>query len=202
MSQNEANAMNMTIEEPTAGRRFLGYLLEFDNVDDLTTGAEKVRDAGYSNWDCHTPFAVHGLDHAMGARPSHVQWIVLCIGFTGLLTGLFIQWWMNATVHYGNVVTGFQYFVSGKPFWSVPANIPVMFEMTILFSAFAAFFGMLCVNKLPQYNHFTMYSARFGRATDDRFFISISAEDPQFDQQKTRDLLAGLPGTYLEVLED
>ncbi|MCB1187953.1 DUF3341 domain-containing protein [bacterium] len=192
----------MTIEEPTEGRKLLGYLLEFDNVDDLTHGAEKVRDAGYSNWDCHTPFPVHGLDHAMGAKPSHVQWIVLACGFTGLLTGLFIQWWMNAVVHQGNVVTGYQYFISGKPFWSVPANIPVMFELTILFSAFASFFGMLGVNRLPQYNHFTMYSERFGQVTDDKFFISISSEDPKFDVSKTRDMLSGLKGTYLEVLED
>lgn len=200
MSQTEAKTM--TIEEPTEGRKLLGYLLEFDNVDDLTHGAEKVRDAGYSNWDCHTPFPVHGLDHAMGAKPSHVQWIVLACGFTGLLTGLFIQWWMNAVVHQGNVVTGYQYFISGKPFWSVPANIPVMFELTILFSAFASFFGMLGVNRLPQYNHFTMYSERFGQVTDDKFFISISSEDPKFDVGKTRDMLSGLKGTYLEVLED
>ena len=200
MSQTEAKTM--TIEEPTEGRKLLGYLLEFDNVDDLTHGAEKVRDAGYSNWDCHTPFPVHGLDHAMGAKPSHVQWIVLACGFTGLLTGLFIQWWMNAVVHQGNVVTGYQYFISGKPFWSVPANIPVMFELTILFSAFASFFGMLGVNRLPQYNHFTMYSERFGQVTDDKFFISISSEDPKLDVGKTRDMLSGLKGTYLEVLED
>jgi hypothetical protein len=202
MSQSMTGKSELIIEEPTQGRKFLGYLLEFDNVDDLSAGAEKVRDAGYTNWDCHTPFPVHGLDHAMGARPSHVQWIVLACGFTGLCTGLFIQWWMNAIVHYGNVVTGYQYMVSGKPYWSVPANIPVMFEMTILFSAFAAFFGMLGVNRLPQYNHFTMFSNRFSRATDDRFFISVSADDPRFDLKQTRDLLAGLSGTYLEVLED
>ncbi|MEZ5338494.1 MAG: DUF3341 domain-containing protein [bacterium] len=200
MSQTEAKTM--TIEEPTEGRRLLGYLLEFDDVDQLTHGAEKLRDAGYSNWDCHTPYPVHGLDRAMGARPSHVQWIVLACGFTGLCTGLFIQWWMNAVQFPGVVVTGYQYFISGKPFWSVPANIPVMFEMTILFSAFASFFGMLGVNRLPQFNHFTMYSDRFGRVTDDRFFISVSAEDPKFDVRKTRDMLAGLKGTYLEVLED
>ncbi len=200
MSQTDAKTM--TIEQPTEGRTFMGYLLEFDNVDDLTAAAQNVRDAGYTNWDCHTPFPVHGLDHAMGAKPSHVQWIVLGIGILGLCTGLFIQWWMNAVVHQGNVVTGYQYFVAGKPFWSVPANIPVMFEMTILFSAFASFFGMLGVNRLPQYNHFTMYSERFGKATDDRFFISISKDDPKFDMNRTRDLLAGQNGTYLEVLED
>ena len=70
--------------------------------------------------------------------------------------------------------------ISGKPTFSLPANIPVAFETTILFAALSALVGMLAFNRLPKLYHPLHTSRRFKRATDDRFFISIEAEDPLF----------------------
>ncbi|MCA9754723.1 MAG: DUF3341 domain-containing protein [Candidatus Eisenbacteria bacterium] len=173
---------------------FFGYLVEFDNVDSLIHAAEKVRDAGYTNWDAHTPFPVHGMDRAMGIRYTKLPLVILGGGLTGLGGALLMQWWMNAV--------NYPYIISGKPFWSIPANIPVMFELTVLFSALTTVFGMLAFNKLPQWRHGVFSSARFARATDDRFFISVEATDPKFDAKKTADFLAGLGGSEVEALED
>ena len=110
-----------------AAQKLHGLVAEFDNVDDLLEACEQIRDQGYTRWDSHTPFPVHGVDQAMGIRSTVLPWIVLVAGVIGLLTGLLMQWWTNA-IDYPLVI-------SGKPFFSLPANIPVIFELTVLFSA-------------------------------------------------------------------
>jgi hypothetical protein len=170
-----------------------GFLAEFETVDALVHGCEKVRDAGYKDWDAHTPFPVHGLNEAMGLKSTLLPYVVLVMAIGGLLTAIVLQWWMNAY--------DYPYLVSGKPTWSIPANVPIMFELTVLFSGFTCFFGMLAFNSLPKFFHPVFSSKRFERATNDRFFISILATDPKFDAQATFELLSSLGGTAVERLE-
>jgi hypothetical protein len=183
-----------TVEEPARDARILGYLVEFDDVDSLIAGCEKVRDAGFRRWDAHTPFPVHGLNEAMGLRPSMLQWIVLGAALTGLATAAILQLQMNAVDYPLNL--------SGKPLFSIPANVPIFFECTVLFSTITCFFGMLALNLLPRFHHPVFHSARFKRFSDDKFFISVEARDPQFDAVRTRDFLGSIGGVYLEPLED
>jgi hypothetical protein len=68
-----------------------------------------VRDAGYTRWDSHTPYPVHGLDKAMGLPPSRLPWIVLAMGLTGATGGLLLQWWVSA-VEYPMPIAGKPYF--------------------------------------------------------------------------------------------
>jgi mono/diheme cytochrome c family protein len=93
--------------------------------------------------------------------------------------------------------------ISGKPFWSVPANVPIMFELMVLFSAFAALGGMLVLNNLPLPSHPLDFKKRFSRSTDDKFFLLIQASDPKFDEAGTRELLQGTsPAVLDDVNED
>ena len=48
----------------------LGILAEFKDPAELLHAAEDMREAGYKRWDCHSPFPIHGLDDAMGMKPS------------------------------------------------------------------------------------------------------------------------------------
>ncbi len=171
-----------------------GLIVEFDNTIDLLEAAAKVRDAGYRKWDVHSPIPIHGMDDAMGIRPTILPWMVLGAGLSGLAVALLMQWWMNA----------FDYpiLISGKPLFSLPANIPVTFELTVLFSALTGVFGLISLNGLPQLYHPLFSSTRFRRATTDRFFIYIEAEDPLFDIQKTQAFLASLGGLAVETIED
>ena len=159
------------------GRMPSGLLAEFETPVDLIRAAEQVRDAGYRSWDAHTPYPIHGLSRAMAVKDTGLGWIVLAGGIFGFSLGIWLQWWTNA-VDYPIVI-------SGKPLWSLPANIPVAFELTILFSAIAAFFGMLRLNGLPMHHHWVFYDERFQRATADRYFISIESSDPRFDLGET-----------------
>lgn len=174
--------------------KLYGLLLEFDNVHALVPAVEQVRDAGFKRWDVHTPFPVHGMDDAMGIRGTRLPWLILMGGLAGLAAATLMQWWMNAV--------DYPFQISGKPLFGLPANIPVMFELTVLFSAFAAFFGMWGLNGMPRLHHPLLLSDRFRRATQDRFYIVIEADDPRFDADRTRAFLEGLGGSALEDITE
>lgn len=187
--------------------RLAGYLAEFATVDDVIHAARKVREAGFTRWDVHSPFPIHGIDSAMGIRMTVLPWIVLVAGLTGLTFGIFMQWWVNASPWQllGGLPSNFQgyeFLISGKPIWSLPANIPAAFETTVLFSAFTAGLGMLVLNQLPCLYNPLLKSERFRRATSDRFFVVIEASDPKFDANRTQELLNSLKPAAVEAFED
>jgi hypothetical protein len=171
-----------------------GYLAEFENVDAILAAAEKVRDAGYRRWDVHSPFPIHGMDDAMGIRPTVLPWIVAIGGVMGLLGGLALQVFTNSI--------DYPFFISGKPLVSLPAFIPVIFECTILVASFTAAGAMLVLNKLPMLYNPLFKSERFRRVTNDRFFVVIDATDPLFDEKQTLALLNSLNPTAIERFED
>ena len=189
-------AEEMAAEETGAAgeARPLIYLAEYDSPSEIMHAAEAVRDAGYKRWDTHTPFPVHGMDGALGLKDSAVGWIVLAMGLTGCTTAFLLMWWTNGI--------DYPIIIGGKPGYSLPAMIPVMFELTILLSAFGAVFGMLGINQLPKHHHPVFYSERFERCSDDKFFISIEAADEQFDLEETRSLLEGTHPTHIELIQE
>jgi len=170
-----------------------GILAEFATPADLYHACERVRDAGFTRWDAHTPFPVHGLEQAMGLRRSPLPWIVLGMGLTGAALGFILQWWVHTSAY--------PLVISGKPFFTWPAFIPVTFEVAVLFGALGAVFGMFALNRLPMHHHPLFQSKVFERATDDAFFISIESWDPRFDSSATRTLLESLGARRVELLE-
>jgi Ni/Fe-hydrogenase subunit HybB-like protein len=175
------------IEKPS------GVLLEFNDPDAMKAAAGKVREAGYEKWDAYSPFPVHGLDKKMGIKRTKLPYAVFAGGVTGALLGTALQYFTNAV--------DYPFISSGKPLSSIPAWIPVSFELTVLLAAFGAFLGMLVMNGLPRFWHPTFTSKRFARVTNDRFFIGIDADDPAFDREKTVEFLRNLGGTHIEFLE-
>jgi len=170
-----------------------GLIAEFSSADDLIRGAREVREAGFTKWDAHTPYPVHGLDEAMGIRKTVLPWLVLGAGVTGCVLGYVMQWWMNGV--------DYKLIVGGKPFNSVPSDIPVIFEVTVLLSSLTAFFSMLGLNRLPELAHPLFRNASFRRATSHAFFISVEAADPRFDAERTERLLRESGCTRVEWIE-
>jgi len=115
-------------------------------------------------------------------------------GVTGAVAALLMQWWMNAIDYPLNI--------SGKTFFSLPANIPIVFEVIVLFSALAAFGGALVLNRLPQFSHAVFAAERFRRVTTDAFLLAIDAADPKFDEAATRALLESLEPNGVEVFRE
>lgn len=173
------------------GERF-GALAEYATPAALYHACEQVRDAGYTRWDAHTPFPVHGLDRAMGLAASRLPWISLVLALGGAATGIGLQGWVS-TIAYPLVI-------SGKPFFSWPAFVPVTFELAVLGGAAGAVFGMFALNQLPTLYHPLFNSTRFERASDDGFFISIESWDPKFDAERTVELLRRSGATQVELV--
>jgi hypothetical protein len=174
---------------PDATRPY-GLLAEFTSAATLVRACEQVRDAGFTRWDAHTPFPVHGLDRAMGLAPSRLPWAVLAGALAGAGGAMLLQWWV--------AVVAYPLVVSGKPLFSYPAFVPITFELAILGGVLGGLLAMLHLNRLPRLHHPLFSSARFERVTDDRFFISIESEDPKLDLEQTRAWLATLGAVGVE----
>jgi hypothetical protein len=169
-------------------------LAEYGSPGELLHAAEKFRDAGYTKFDTHSPFPIHGMDAAMGLPDSKLGWIVFPIGLTGTTLAFLMMWWMNG-VDYPLVI-------GGKPPYSLPSQVPIMFEVTILLSAFATVFGMLHLNRLPRHHHPLFNSERFKGFSDDKFFLSVESSDPKWNLEKTKKLLESTHPTHIELVYD
>ena len=159
----------------------VGLLAEFSDPGALVHAVERLREAGYRRLDTFTPFPVHGMDRAMGLPPSKLGFIVFGMGTLGALTGYLLQWW-TAAVDYPIAI-------SNKPLFAIEYAIPVIFELTVLFSALGAVGGMLALNALPKPYNPLFHSERFGRATDDGFFLHVAGADGRFDREATSRIL-------------
>lgn len=166
---------------------------EFETPGEVLDAARALRKAGYRRFDVHSPFPIHGIEKAMGLGPSLVPWIVLGGGLTGCISGLALQIWIN--------VFDYPLNISGKPFNSLPAFIPVTFELTILLSAFGAVGSIFVLNFLPMLYHPLFKIDRFNAATNDKFFVSIEARDKQFSEDGTRGLLEKLGARHVALVE-
>ncbi len=174
--------------------RFYGLLAEFADPGALLHAAQEVRKAGYKHFDTHSPFPIHGMDRAMGLGQSKVGYITLAGGAAGLLTATLLQWWTSAVDYPINI--------SGKPFFAIEPSVPIMFELTVLFSAIAAVAGMLALNGLPRPYNPLFYSRRFARVSDDAFFLHVAASDARFDMGQTRKLLEDAGALHVEEIQD
>ena len=96
----------------------------FDDPQSLIEATEKVRDSSYKEFDCFTPYPVHGLEHAQGLKRSKVPYVTATFAFTG--TTLAFLW------EYAASKTWWPHIIGGKPFNSLPAFVPIMFEFSIL----------------------------------------------------------------------
>lgn len=179
------------VSEPRA----FGLMAEYEDENKLLDACRRVRDSGYTRTDAFTPFPVHGIDEALGIKPTVLPWFTLCAGATGTTIALTMQYWFNAV--------DYPYIISGKPFASWPAFIPVAFELTVLFAAFTTVFAMLGLNGLPKFSNPVFTNPKFDRSTDDRFFLWVDSRDKYFNAEKVQSLLGDTGSLGIdEVRED
>lgn len=167
--------------QPTSKETLAGYVAEFSGPEALMQAARRTRDAGFKEFDCYVPYPIHGLDDAMGVKPTRLPFIVLGCAFVGLCTAILLQWFTNAY--------DYKFIISGKPFFSIPSSMPVTFELTVLFSAFGALLGMLALNELPKFYNRLFLMDPFQKVTTNGFFLGIEAKDPKFTPADTKAFL-------------
>jgi hypothetical protein len=179
-----------------AGHKVYAMAAEYPSAAALYEAAKRVRDAGFKRWDVYSPFPIHGMDEAMGLGKSWLSAVVLIGGITGLLTAV--------TLEFGPSWFIYPVIVHGKPYdWrTVPAFFPIMFELTILISAFFAFFAWQIMNGLPRWYHPLFNWDRFSRVSNDGFFLAIEARDPRFTEIEARELLESTGGQHITIIHE
>ena len=170
-----------------------GLIAEFHAPAELVRAAHAVHAAGYRKVDAYTPYPMEELTDALHLHASRVPSIVLGGGILGMLFGWGLQ--------YYTAVVDYPINIGGRPVYAWPAFVVPTFETTVLFSAFAAVLGMLALNGLPQPYHPAFNVPGFARASRDRFFLGIEADDPKFDLERTRGLLRTLGATEVSEVE-
>lgn len=154
-----------------------GVMAEFDTPEQIVKAARAVRDAGFKRTDAFTPFPIHEMDAALGIKKTILPLLIFAGGVLGCLGGL-------GLIYY-TLVLDYPINVGGRPYFSLPAFIPVMFECTVLGAAVTAVFGMIALNNLPQPYHPVFNSPRFELASREKFFLLIEASDDKFDSDET-----------------
>jgi hypothetical protein len=175
-------------------QELFGLIAEFEDHEELLAATRAAYREGYREMDAFSPFPVEGLAEALGSHYTAVPLIALMGGMLGGLGGYFMEWISMARLYPLNV--------GGRPLNSWPNFIPVTFELTVLIAALSAFSAVLLLNRLPQPHHPVFNVPEFRRASIDRFFLCIEAEDPKFDLRATRRFLEGLKAAKVTEVED
>lgn len=160
-----------------------GVVAEFDDPGKLVEAARAVREHGYKKFEAYTPYPIKELDEIVpGINP------VPALVFLGGLTGAATAWIMQCYI----AIIDFPINVGGRPLYSWPSFVPITFELTVLFAAGAAFFGMLWLAGLPLLHHPLFNLGRMARASKDRFFLCVEARDSKFDSGRVAQFLRHL----------
>ncbi|MCP3062219.1 DUF3341 domain-containing protein [Myxococcus sp. K38C18041901] len=166
-------------------------LAEFATPDILVDATRQMREKGFQGMDTYSPYPLHGGSEALGLPPSRVPFIALCGGLTGMVTALSMQTWMN-TIDY-------KLNIGGRPLLSLPAWVPITFELTVLFAAFGIFFGLLGLSRLPQPYHTVFESEDFRSASTHGYWLGVP-HAPGQDAAAVIDQLKALGATQVTVV--
>ena len=172
-------------------RRFV--LGSFATPHALLRAVNRLRPLRLGRLDTHTPYPLHGVEQALGLRRARVPLLVLLGGLLGAATGYGMIYFMN--------VIDWAINVGGRPPDSPPANVPVTFEMGVLFGSGFAFFGLLILIGLPRPYHPVFQAKLFRRASVDRFVVSIELP-PDADGQRAADELKAVGADPIEQVEE
>jgi len=166
-----------------AEQKLAGVVGFFNDPDALLDATRKVKEAHYQSFDAFTPYPVHGLDDAMGLKRSPIPYVTFFAGMTGCLFAFGLQYWTS--------VIDWPLNVSGKPFNSWPAFVPVMFELTILFAGLATFGALMVACGFPN----TKKKIVDPSITCDRFALMVDVakkEKPGYKKFNTSEVEAFL----------
>ncbi|MCL6494157.1 MAG: DUF3341 domain-containing protein [Ignavibacterium sp.] len=174
-------------------KRLFGIAALFKTPDEIIRAAKKTVEAGYQKYDVHSPYPVHGIDRAMKLKPSKLGFITLVFGLTGSALALLLMYW-TMSVDYPMII-------GGKPFFALPAFIPVTFEVTVLLATLATVIGMITFFfRFPENDHPLHDTEYMKKVSRDHFGVVIEASDKHFDESKVREFLSSLHPISLEEI--
>jgi hypothetical protein len=157
-----------------------GVAAEFDDPTALVDAAKAAREAGYRRMEAYSPYAIEELHETIPVLD-----FVPAICLIGGLLGAATAWIME----YGIAAIDYPINVGGRPLYSWPAFIPILFELTVLCAGTSAFFGAVVLCGFPRPHHPLFNIPQFAHASSSRFFLCIESRDPMFDRRYTAEFL-------------
>lgn len=161
-----------------SSRRLIGV---FESEEKTVHAIEASREQGYKVVDVFGPYGSHEIERAMALVPSRIPWIVFAIGLLGAGLKVWFEFWTTAQDWPLNV--------GGKPFNSLPAFVPVTFEVMVLFAAVSAVISFFVICRLFPGKRTRMPVEGL---TDDRFALVLEQTDSRFDVAAVTRMLFGL----------
>jgi mono/diheme cytochrome c family protein len=157
----------------------------FDTPDAILHAAGETAKAGYTRFDVHTPYPVHGMDRAMRLRPTRLGFFALAYGLLGAFAAVGFMTWVT--------LVDYPLVIGGKPFWSWPAFVPVAFEITVLMASVLTVLSMIVLYfKFPNASHPLHDTPYMKQVSSDKFGLIIQADDPKFDERAVTGFLKSL----------
>lgn len=172
-------------------RRFV--LAEFPSGEALLAATQAMREKGHRNLDTHTPYPLHGIEEALGLGRARIPKIVLLGAIAGACLAYSMMYFMN--------VIDFPINVGNRPPHSMPAFIPITFELTVLLGGCSSFFGVIALMKLPLPYHPVFEAESFARASVDAFFLSVEVPVGKEPDAIVTDVTALSPSEVQVVVE-
>lgn len=169
-------------------------LAEFTDVGELLSACRKMRAAGHTDVDTYSPYPLHGVDEALGWKPSRVPFIACGGAITGGSGALLMMYWMNGVDYPINV--------ANRLLVSTPTWIPIMFEATVLLTGLSMFFGLMALLGFPRPHHPVFESEAWVKsATSAAYWISVTVPTGDADA-KIQDELRSCGARTVEVVTE
>jgi len=167
-----------------------GAVVYFSSAAEVLEATQAATGKGFSNIETYTPFPIHGMDDALGLKPSIVPWATLIGGLTGFALATHLQIWTSAYDWPINV--------GGKPMISGPAFLPIMFELTVLLAGLSTAGFMFFLNGLPN----TKPNPFDPKITDDLFALYIPFAGQKVEAGEVESFLKSLHGKKVEAISE
>ncbi|MCX7979237.1 MAG: DUF3341 domain-containing protein [Bdellovibrionaceae bacterium] len=151
-------------------------------LDEASTlaAAHKIREMGFKKFDAISPYPVHGMEEAVGIKRSPIPYVTFIAGLIGLTVAVALTYWTS--------VVDWPINVGGKPLFSLPAFVPIMFELTVLFAALSSVAAFLYFCGMPKIDPPVIDPD----LSSHKFAIFIPENDVGYDYAKLESVLRSL----------
>ncbi|MGJ4786498.1 DUF3341 domain-containing protein [Leptospira koniambonensis] len=161
----------------------------FDSPAQIIEAAQKAKEKGFTNFDCFTPYPVHGLDDAMGLPRSGLPWVTFFMGIFGCTVGFSMQY---LTHKYDWPIN-----ISGKSFNAWFAYIPITFEFTVFMAGLSTAAALFFLAKLPRTGRKVLHPD----ITTDKFALWIPSNSANYSEGSVTDFIKGLGSKHVETVK-
>jgi hypothetical protein len=153
------------------------FYAAFEHEQDALGATTAARQHGFKIVDVYAPYAVHGMEEAMALAPSKLPWVCFALGLIGALLKVWFEYWTTWIAWPLNV--------GGKPWDSLPAFVPVTFEVMVFLAGVSTVIAFFIVARLGPGKKAAL---PMPRVTDDRFLLVLEETDAAFDAAKVSSL--------------